>query len=1288
MVSLCSCSVKLIRTMLLGASDMARSSNEKSLLRGEEMLRDWPHRVQQVWVNWIVVFSLLLFVARINLVPGISFGGGIAPVVTLKEMFLDTVLVHSGRAEVVIVTPEGKYAQAVARIRNWIKDISGTDVEIVSAEDVSLSLLQERNVIVCGNMADNAFIKQLYVKYYTLVDLVYPGKGGHVLRTLHNPLGTGHNVILVGGSDNEGVDVAALHLESLIEAGNPLSVGRIMDIELGADTIAPEYEADSTEQTVYSWRDSYRTISTGKGFGYAPATFFGWNAISIAGMLYYMTGDASYLNTFKKLAFPQVGGPSARVMNDSAFQDTNNPLVKNDHYRSHLLDIVWDLIEESPGFSDQERLYITNKLLERQLYYDPENSYSYHTDRHNLWHLMNIYTGSRYFNSYYPDAFWGKRLNNVRQAFSTFINDPRWSVRDTLYFVPTSVEPILEFFILDGSEEFVNSGTAKQMMQALDILYSGQNVDDCNRFTSLSLLHKAAWLLNEPRYAWMAKRFGYDFDVFRIGQSYWPPYTDVPEPTELIGILQSYPLAQTDWENYGNTVPGDQAFQILSYRSGLEADDDYFLVDGFAGMGRNPYHLGAIKELRLFGTTVLSGYENDVDISVDGLVEPKVARAAALKKAFTSGGVSYLQLEVPNMPGATWKRHLLFVDGEFALVADDIKARRKGMFDISIGWRFGAKSNFDKPTNEIRLADSAVLQTTWEQYLSDGDYAAYQKAHVSLDAGQQVSAFSRIGSFDDAGTIFSPAPQTLVAGTEGSQQKAYVKVGPENTDGLVIDASFTYVDCKRVCLVEATQFSYKKESLFSSQVPWTGCWQLESGQDTFKASIASARLAGVAEGGQNDGEVSGPVSSAISAFLDDIARIDPQDNEEEKKSPTIISISLNDADISIPEVHGSVTAITSAPFDEVTAAYVATDVEEGAELYLLSDKGSTKLIADLPCKVLSLLAAGSQEQKKNFAFLVGCDDDTLRAYDGTGKQLWSVTTLPDESYIVGSRYDAPWFTNPNPPDNKKGVRAILVGNFLQSGGECIAIGRPSTVAFYSLPGKYLCSVPIHWGDVVDLEYISGVGNPPRQLLLAAKYLAGHPYLSGIDDTCTNISNRYFSQLSAGYENMHAWLQRGTTDLVVDDLDGDGTEEVVYTLSGHWNEIRVYDGQSQKMKWMHSFGPGSSSSKYMRGLVVTDLNHDGKKELVTGTEKGWLHVFSEKGDVVYSRKLPTAITAIAADESLQKVAFGLKDYPAVVLNADFSVKSLGVASTDAKVLQWVDTTLYVGGKGHVAEYTVH
>ena len=113
---------------------------------------------------------------------------------------------------------------------------------------------------------------------------------------------------------------------------------------------------------------------------------------------------------------------------------------------------MFDLIEESPLFTDEERLFLTNKLLDHQRleiwgkHLEPwsvsDNYRAPHASRHGMWHLLCIYTGSRYFGKYYPDPRWQKRMQNVRESFEAWIEDPTWGEMDTLQWVSTSTEPV------------------------------------------------------------------------------------------------------------------------------------------------------------------------------------------------------------------------------------------------------------------------------------------------------------------------------------------------------------------------------------------------------------------------------------------------------------------------------------------------------------------------------------------------------------------------------------------------------------------------------------------------------------------------------------------------------------------------------------------------------------------------------------------------------------------------------------------------------------------------------
>ncbi|MSS73136.1 MAG: hypothetical protein EXS64_16840 [Candidatus Latescibacteria bacterium] len=108
-----------------------------------------------------------------------------------------------------VVDPvSGEYDALAARIREAIERRSGVRIPVVRDDAPEAAVPIRGNLIALGNRSTNKTMEGLYNRYFTLLDLWYPGPGGYEVRSLHNPFGGGHNVILVGGSDRAGVDRA------------------------------------------------------------------------------------------------------------------------------------------------------------------------------------------------------------------------------------------------------------------------------------------------------------------------------------------------------------------------------------------------------------------------------------------------------------------------------------------------------------------------------------------------------------------------------------------------------------------------------------------------------------------------------------------------------------------------------------------------------------------------------------------------------------------------------------------------------------------------------------------------------------------------------------------------------------------------------------------------------------------------------------------------------------------------------------------------------------------------
>ncbi|MHC4486979.1 MAG: hypothetical protein ACYS4T_17515 [Planctomycetota bacterium] len=213
----------------------------------------------------------------------------------LKDLHITTELVSHGKPNITIIVPaSGIYEKQAIRIQKRITELTGIQVPVRS-DDSPVGIVPIcGHLIVLGNRSTNSTIGELYNRYYTLLDLRYPGPGGHVVRTLHNPFGDGNNVIFVGGSDIVGVDAATntliAKLNKISVSEDTLSIGWLTEIKLGKRIRVP---VDLHE---------FETWEASKGYG--SVGYFGWNSISKQMAMYYMTGNASHAREFIRLAFP------------------------------------------------------------------------------------------------------------------------------------------------------------------------------------------------------------------------------------------------------------------------------------------------------------------------------------------------------------------------------------------------------------------------------------------------------------------------------------------------------------------------------------------------------------------------------------------------------------------------------------------------------------------------------------------------------------------------------------------------------------------------------------------------------------------------------------------------------------------------------------------------------------------------------------------------------------------------------------------------------------------------
>lgn len=626
-----------------------------------------------------------LVVKSVSLTAGVSAQAAPAPGIVpepippvheqLRELYTDTPLAAGGEAQAVIVTAaDGRYDREAALLAAAVREACGVELPIVTDDTPQAALPLQVHIITLGNRSTNRTLGALYERFYCLEDLKYPGPGGYVVRSIHNPLGDGHNVIVTAGSDAAGVTRAAEVLAGIIRetagADGALTLGWLMEIELGEGLVPPE-EAAAAE----IWEASVTYGSSG---------YFGWNILSKHLALYAMTGREFHAREFIRLAFPDEEAiAEIEKLDGERIENKLDPLAGPYHYSAHMMLAFWDLVEESPVFSDEERLRVINAFSRQLAHWAREGVYgrpdpaAFVGNRHSDWSAFSLWFLGRYFDTHHPAPVWDQALASAKLYFSA-LHDHAWFAgnNDHLFWYTSYYDPLLNYMIMSGDREALENSNLARVLTAQDVLFTGTSPDWGVRASSLNFLHRAAWLTGDGRFLFYRERTGLSTDVFRLGQSWWPDEDFMPRPPlELLNTWTVHEMPRPMWEARGSVVPAEDAFLWGSARSSLSGDGDYLLVKGHNGAGRNPYHTFSLLEMRLAGSTVLKGYRNQVLTSADGMVEPQVPMDAGLRHRQVIGDTFAVVGYVPNMAFSSWERSVVQRVGRYALAADMLHFR-------------------------------------------------------------------------------------------------------------------------------------------------------------------------------------------------------------------------------------------------------------------------------------------------------------------------------------------------------------------------------------------------------------------------------------------------------------------------------------------------------------------------------------------------------------------------------------------------------------------------------------
>lgn len=426
-------------------------------------------------------------------------------------------------------------------------------------------------MIALGSLADNPFIEKLYFRWLCFTDRWYPGKGGYEVRSIHDPWGTRQNVILLGGSDPAGVAEAVKKFCARLEPARSgvLSVGRLLDIRLGGNLDPPA--------------DAAKTHPLLRLFVEGLEMPLGYNEASRLGLMYYCSGDPRYARAFLEAA------------------RRTRLLARADHYHAYHNALVWDLIEESPEFTDADRLFVTNEILEHALGGEAggglaalSGGHDAMFDRHAGFIGLSALTDIRYLARDYPGPEWEGILSTVAAYFQPRLSSYA-SGSDLARGIYTYLEALLIYSLLTGDNTLVKSGALRAwtgrcaaMCDPMGFLAPSGQYDE--RSYPYFTFRKAAYLLKDPGLLYLAEarlRAGRSQGVYELGMEYdqgqaFAGDLEPRPPRDLTGV-RVIPLDDRERREFDPAMPPGKAFAKITFRSGTGEDDQYLVLDGIWG---------------------------------------------------------------------------------------------------------------------------------------------------------------------------------------------------------------------------------------------------------------------------------------------------------------------------------------------------------------------------------------------------------------------------------------------------------------------------------------------------------------------------------------------------------------------------------------------------------------------------------------------------------------------------------------------------------------------------------
>ena len=683
---------------------------------------------------------------------------------------------------------------AVVRVREAAGN-AGQLPETIPQRDFRQAMFREKHVLVCGNLTNNRAIRRLYTARCCFSDTFFPGANGYLVKSISDPFGYGRNCIVAGASTQDGLETA---------------LGVVRDIVTAGSGIPDRVHASSFDHNLPQFPDASELDGMVRGdleiwgTGWSASPFRGGNLLSYL-WYYYLTDHPVWARAAVDILKGSVEPWRAECR--------AHPEAYHCFFNLHLHVHLWDLVEDSPLFSPEDRLgavtmfgELLRHLMELSYVSEEVNPPGEIRQNHTTFIGLNLAVGADYMIRRYGIGEFQRANDIARRIFEGQMNCYKPDDDGGVGYVWHVPLETLNYFLYRGDDRYITGGHVSDLCKlavvTTDNMRSECGYGDTTGYSQFSAngwearlwpLMVSTWYNPNPEHLWTLNWLGegkrppldralhgvysavdYVRDGFAIEGC-------APEaPRDLLGICaMELPDAVLSWvRRY--TPPahhpdsGRRYFDKLSLRRNFEPGGEYLLLEGIGTTCHGHEDTNAIIRLTWNNRAWLADgdyiraaprFHNSVTVMRDGvgvLESPGdgvvIPPLATLDDSNDGAELAMVRTEAAGYNGVDWQRDLFWRKGRFMVVMDRLRCYEAGDYHLQCLWRMvgdpelkpdGVHIRQDGELFCIHNADGSVQEIVPDSHVKSR-WGSYPHSDGTISVLHQ-----RTGCGLDAGTSFT-----------------------------------------------------------------------------------------------------------------------------------------------------------------------------------------------------------------------------------------------------------------------------------------------------------------------------------------------------------------------------------------------------------------------------------------------------------------------------------------------------------------------------------------------------